>query len=129
MRPLTFGSDRTTSRRLLMARPWCGTLVAALLTVACHDWLVVPPLNDPTPGDIGKNPLTGLQLTATGILFQDRASYAGYISDVGIFGRESYNYFSTDGRTHSHYVAQNPLDPAGFASGGWGPQPRHQNPR
>ena len=97
-------------------------LVAALLSVACHDWLVVPPLNDPTPADIGKNPLTGLQLTATGILFQDRASYAGYISDVGIFGRESYNYFSTDGRTHSHYVAQNPLDPAGFAAGGWAPR-------
>src|SRR5947208_1042166 len=93
-------------------------LVAALLSVACHDWLVVPPLNDPTPADIGKNPLTGLQLTATGILFQDRASYAGYISDVGIFGRESYNYFSTDGRTHSHYVAQNPLDPAGFTTNG-----------
>ena len=96
--------------------------VIALLSVGCHDWLVVPPLNDPTPADIGRNPTTGLQLAATGILFQDRVSYAGFISDVGIFGRESYNYFTTDGRTHSHYVAQNPLDAAGFASGGWNPR-------
>src|SRR6266571_762630 len=115
-------SDRSTSRRLAMARTCFGAFVAALLSVACHDWLTVPPLNDPTPGDVGKNPLTGLQLTAKGILFQNRATYAGYISDVGIFGRESYNYFSTDGRTHSHYVAQNPLDPAGFTSGGWAPR-------
>src|SRR5439155_584124 len=56
------------------------------------------------------------------ILFQNRASYAGFISDVGIFGRESYNFFPTDGRTYSHYVEQNPLDPAGFASGGWNPR-------
>src|SRR5437667_2803958 len=115
-------SDRSTSRRLAMARTCFGAFVAALLSVACHDWLTVPPLNDPTPGDVGKNPLTGLQLTAKGILFQDRATYAGYISDVGIFGRESYNYFPTDGRTHSHYVAQNPLDNAGFTNGGWNPR-------
>src|SRR5881397_2107800 len=91
-------SDRSTSRRLAMARTCFGAFVAALLSVACHDWLTVPPLNDPTPGDVGENPLTGLQLTAKGILFQNRATYAGYISDVGIFGRESYNYFTTDGR-------------------------------
>jgi starch-binding outer membrane protein, SusD/RagB family len=105
-----------------MARILSTALVAALLSAACHDYLVVPPLNDPTAGDIAKNPITGLQLAATGILFQDRASYAGFISDVGIFGRESYNFFPTDGRTYSHYVAQNPLDPAGFATGGWAPR-------
>src|SRR5437867_2944150 len=125
MRPQPPSSNQRISR--------AGTLswafVIALLSVGCHDWLVVPPLNDPTPGDIGRSPITGLQLAATGILFQDRTSYAGFISDVGIFGRESYNYFTTDGRTHSHYVAQNPLDPAGFANGGWGPQSRYQNLR
>ena len=105
-----------------MARLFSTALVAALLSIGCHDYLDVPPLNDPTPGDIGKNPITGLQLAATGILFQNRASYAGFISDVGIFGRESYNFFPTDGRTYSHYVEQNPLDPAGFASGGWNPR-------
>jgi hypothetical protein len=122
-------SDLSTSRSLAMARTCFGALVAALLCVGCHDWLTVPPLNDPTAADVSKNPLTGLQLTATGILVQDRGPYGGYISDVGIFGRESYNYFTTDGRTHSHYVAQNPLDAAGFASGGWGPGSRYQNLR
>src|SRR2546422_947139 len=122
MRPHRPCSDLTTSRRPAMARTFYGALVAALLSVGCHDWLVVPPLNDPTAGDIAKSPLTGLQLAVTGILFQERAPYAGYISDVGIFGREGYNYFTTDGRTHSHYVAQNPLDPAGFTSGGWAPR-------
>ena len=51
-------SDRSTSWRLAMARTCFGAFVAALLCVACHDWLTVPPLNDPTPGDVGKNPLT-----------------------------------------------------------------------
>src|SRR5713226_5734754 len=129
MRPTLFGSDRSTSRRLTMFRTCCGAFVVALLCVGCHDWLTVPPLNDPTSADVAKNPLAGFQLTASGILFQDRVTYAGYISDVGIFGRESYNLFPTDGRTYSHYLAQNPLDPTGFASGGWGPQSRYQNLR
>lgn len=112
-----------------MVRTYVGVLVAALVFAACHDWLTVPPLNDPTAYDVSKNPLVGFQLSASGILFQNRATYAGFISDAGIFGRESYNYFPTDGRTHSHYVAQNPLDYTGFASGGWGPQSRYQNLR
>jgi len=103
-----------------MARTWWAALAAAVLSAGCHDWLVVPPLNDPTP--TGGDPVTALQTGATGILFQNRATYAGYISDAGIFGRESFNYFPTDGRTHSHYVTQNPLDPAGFTNGGWNPR-------
>jgi len=102
-----------------MARTFCGALVAALLSLGCHDWLVVPPLDNPVAGG---DPVAAIQTGATGIQFQNRATYAGYISDVGIFGRESFNYFPTDGRTHSHYVRQNPLDPAGFTNGGWAPR-------
>src|SRR6266699_3407475 len=116
-------SDRTTSRRPPMARTFCGALVAALLSLGCHDWLVVPPLNNPVAGG---DPVAAIQTGATGIQFQNRATYAGYISDVGIFGRESYDYFPTDGRTHSHYVAQNPLDFAGFTNGGWTPRFRNR---
>jgi len=107
-----------------MARALYSALAASLLTLGCHDWLVVPPLNDPSPGG---DPTTTAQVLASGILFQNRATYAGYISDVGIFGRESFNYFPTDGRTHSHYVTQNPLDNAGFTNGGW--TPRYRNRR
>ena len=104
-----------------MTKTLAGTLATCVLLAACTD-LNVPNYNNPTPGGIANDPVNGLGLAATGILVQDRNSYGGYVSDVGIFGRESYNYFPTDGRSHSHYVAQNPLDPAGFAVGGWGPR-------
>jgi hypothetical protein len=99
-----------------------GVAVAFLLlaSTACNsDRLVVPNLNNPTPDDLANDPIAGLQLAATGILRQNRLTYDGFISDVGIFGRESFDYFPTDGRSHTHYVAQNPLDRAGFTNGGW----------
>lgn len=99
-----------------------GVAVAFLLVAsgACSsDRLVVPNMNNPTPDDLARDPIAGLQLAATGILRQNRLTYDGLISDVGIFGRESYDYFPTDGRSYSHYVMQNPLDRAGFSSGGW----------
>ncbi len=100
-----------------MTKTFAGALAACLLLAACNTDLTVPNLNNPTPGGIGNDPINGLALAATGILAQDRGGYGGYTSDVGIFGRESYNYFPTDGRSHTHFVAQNPLDNAGFASG------------
>jgi hypothetical protein len=99
-----------------------GVAVVFLLlasTSCSSDRLVVPNMNNPTPDDLARDPIAGLQLAATGILRQNRLTYDGFISDVGIFGRESFDYFPTDGRSHTHYVAQNPLDRAGFTSGGW----------
>jgi len=107
-----------------MARTFSVALAAALLALGCSDWLVVPPLNSPSPGG---DPITTAQVLASGILFQNRTTFSDYISDVGIFGRESFNYFPTDGRTQGHYVAQNPLDAAGFTNGGW--TPRYRNRR
>lgn len=102
-----------------MRRGVTAALVAAGLVglAACKD-LTVPNYNSPTPGSVGADP-SALQLAVTGILVQDRADYELFVSDAGIFGRESYDYFPTDARSHTHYVAQNPIDPAGFASGGW----------
>ena len=96
------------------------------LVVACKNDLTIPNFNNPTPTSIAADP-SSIEFAARGILFQNRATYGGFISDVGIFGRESYNYFPTDARSVSHYLAQNPLDPAGFASGGW--NPRYQTMR
>jgi hypothetical protein len=90
---------------------------AAALLGACADDLTVPNYNSPTPDGIAGDPIGGLQLGVAGILGQDRASYATYVNNFGILGRESYNYFSTDARSHTHFVLQNPLDPAGFANG------------
>ena len=51
----------------------------------------------PVPPRLG--PYELIQLLATGILVSERGTLAGYNRDVGIFGREVYNYFTTDGRT------------------------------
>ena len=95
------------------------TLAAATLLGACSDDLTIPNYNSPTPGGIAGDPVGGLQLGVSGILGQDRASYAGYMNNFGILGRELFNYFPTDNRSHVHFVAQNPLDPSGFATGNW----------
>lgn len=91
--------------------------------VGCSaDRLNVPNYNSPTSEAMAKDP-NGIQLLATGILVAERGMLAGYTRDAGIFGREVYNYFTTDGRTVSNYLVglANPqrLDPGGFASGNW----------
>ena len=94
------------------------TLAAATLLGACNSDLTVPNYNSPTPDGIAGDPIGGLQLGVRGVLFQDRASYAGFMNNFGILGRELYNYFPTDARSHTHFF-QNPLDPSGFATGAW----------
>jgi hypothetical protein len=89
---------------------------------ACSDSLGIPNYNNPTVDGIGKDP-NGVQLLATGILYNQRNQLAGFARDVMIFGREGYNYFQTDGRNVSNYLVGIPgpqrLDPSGFASGNW----------
>jgi hypothetical protein len=69
-----------------------------------------------------------VQLLATGILNDFRSSRAGYISDVGRLGRESYSFPPQEGRNTTHYLIGitaggiQKLDPAGFAVGQWGTQ-------
>src|SRR2546427_12152112 len=115
MRPHPHAPDRTASRKPAMARTFSVALAAALLALGCSDWLVVPPLNSPSPGG---DPITTAQVLASGILCQKRTTFSDYISDVGISGRERFNYFPTGGRTQAPSVAQNPLAAAGFTHGG-----------
>ena len=97
-------------------------LAASLsLTIASCSEPIVGNYNSPTVEEAGKDP-SALQLQATGLLSQLRAPTTGFTSDVGIFGRESFNYFPTDGRSTTHYL-NNPgtalgLDYSGFAAGG-----------
>ena len=91
---------------------------AALITACNSDKLNVPSFNAPTPGAVSSDP-NAIPLAANGILNGDRANRSPFIHDVSIFGREAYDYFVTDGRATSNYLAANPLDPAGFASGNW----------
>ena len=106
-------------------RFWHGARLGLLLTgiAACNaDRLVIPNYNQPTTESVGKDP-KGVQLLASGVLVGERNAMAAMVRDFGIFGREAYNYFATDGRFISNYLVGIPgpqrLDPAGFASGLW----------
>jgi hypothetical protein len=114
-------------------RFWHGAGLGLLLTAiaACNsERLVIPNYNQPTTEGVGKDP-KGVQLLASGILDGERDAMAGMIRDFGVFGREAYNYFPTDGRFISNYLVGIPgpqrIDPAGFAVGVW--TGRYQNQR
>lgn len=89
-------------------------------SAACNtDQLNVRDYNRPTIEGVAKDP-AGVQLLATGIVDVNRDNWFGMISDFGVFGRESYRYFSTDARSVSNYligIAGPKLDPQGFAAG------------
>lgn len=104
---------------------WHGARLGLLLAgiAACStEKLVIPNYNQPTTEGVAKDP-KGVQLLASGLLDGTRDGMAAMNRDFGVFGREAYNYFPTDGRTISNYLVGIPgpqrLDPAGFASGLW----------
>ncbi len=104
-------------------RKWAlpGALLVA--AAACNaDRLSIPNYNAPTVAGVASDP-NGIQLLVTGIQAGQRGGHSGWVSDAGIFARESYNYFPTDARTVSNYLTGilNPqrLERAGFASGNW----------
>lgn len=104
-----------------MTRRLTGAALAlgALLAAGCNaDELTVPNFNNPTPESVASDP-AAIQYAVAGILGQNRSSFGGFVDQVGRFGRESYDYFPTDARNVSHYFAQSPIDPAGFAQPGW----------
>src|SRR2546423_8901595 len=96
----TSACSRGYSMRPHLHRALCGRLPAA--TAACSsDKLNVPNYNNPTVNGVAKDP-TGLQLLVTGLIAAERNNLAGFTRDLIIFGREGYNYFTTDGRTVSN---------------------------
>lgn len=106
-------------------RFWHGARLGLLMAgmAACNsERLNIPNYNQPTTEGLSKDP-SAVQLLSSGILDGVRDGFAGMTRDFGIFGREAYNYFPTDGRNVSNYLVGIPgpqrLDPAGFASGNW----------
>ncbi|MCX5764518.1 MAG: RagB/SusD family nutrient uptake outer membrane protein [Gemmatimonadetes bacterium] len=105
-----------------------GAALMALTLAACSDTqLSITNPNSPTVAAAAGDP-SALQLLATGLQSNFRAGRTSLISDLGIFGRESYNYFMTDGRATTHYLvgiasgSVMAIDPSGFASGNWSGQ-------
>lgn len=101
-------------------------LLAASLTVllaGCNgERLNVPSFNDPAVGAADR-PL--LQNLASGIVAEQRGGMAGLISNVGIFGRESYNYTGSEPRNVTFFLTTFPLDNSGFTNGQWDPRFRN----
>ena len=99
-----------------------AAVLAVVVTAGCSaDALNVRDYNRPTVEGVAKDP-NGIQLLATGLLDSDRDQWAGMVNDFGYFGRESYQYSTTDARSVSNYligIAGPKLDPQGFASGNW----------
>lgn len=95
-------------------------LTGLLLAVGCNT-LDVPDLNNPGQDELEKNPTrAGVLAAATGMLFGSRAVIAaqnGYVMELGILGRESYNYDPADPRFVTELLV-GPLDGGSGAFGG-----------
>jgi len=91
-----------------------GATAATL--VACSDRLTVPNFQNPTVDGISADPLAAIPLLATGVLRDDRGAMVTYIRDVGILGREVYNYTPTEGRNTSGYLTSDVNNQASFGA-------------
>lgn len=84
--------------------------------------LTVPDLNRPSVESLEENPTrSGIISAATGLLIGHRTGTAtqnGYVSMVGVLGRESYVLDTADPRYISEMLAGNGLDPGSPAFGG-----------
>ena len=71
---------------------------------------------------------TALQLLATGLFVDQRATRQAQITNTGILGREMYTFTPQEGRNTTNFLigitvaGVQKLDPAGFANGSWGGQ-------
>mgnify|MGYP002777089291 CR=1 FL=1 len=106
-----------------MIRRIASVLAATALAAGCSsDRLVVPSFNDPAVGPADRSLLQNL---ASGLLTEQRGGMAGLVSNVGIFGRESYNYTGSEPRNTSFFLSVFPLDNSGFTNGQWDPRWRN----
>ena len=96
-------------------------VLGALLLGSCRD-PNVPDLNNPLIDDLEKNPTAARVATAAqGLLVGARtniAEFNGYVSELGVFGRESYIFDPGDNRFETELLGPGPLDPAGPRFGG-----------
>lgn len=102
--PNTHISVRHSGMRHIMTRAIVGATVLGA-AVACSDRLTVPNYQNATPESIQGDPASALPLLVSGVLRNDRDAATGYVSGVGILGRESYNYTPTEGRNTTGYLS------------------------
>jgi hypothetical protein len=97
-----------------------AALVGLMLATGCNS-LDVPDLDNPGQDQLEKNPTRALvKAAATGMLFGSRVGISaqnGYVMELGIFGRESYNFDPADPRFVTELLT-GPLDGGSGAFGG-----------
>jgi hypothetical protein len=109
-----------------MTRLFPALSAAAVLLAGCSaDRLNVPNFNEASTDQPVDRPL--LQNLASGILAEQRGGMTALISNVGILGRESYLYTSSEPRNTTLFLGTFPLDNSGFTNGQW--DPRFRNAR
>jgi hypothetical protein len=94
-------------------------LLGSFALAGCGD-LVVPDYNNPSLEDLQNNPTaTAVRTAATGLLIGARNNLSepnGYVSLLGILGRESYNLDGSEPRFVTEMLI-NPLSPSGAFGG------------
>jgi hypothetical protein len=78
----------------LLALAGVGALGAV---TACSDQLVVPNYQNATVASVAADPVAAIPLMVTGVLRVDRGNLPGYVANIGVLGREDYNYSNTGG--------------------------------
>jgi hypothetical protein len=100
-----------------------ATLLVAVAACKASD-LNIPNPNNPTVQGASADP-TSLQLFASGLMAEQRTTRTGFITNAGVFGRESYTFSPQEGRNVTHPLLGitiggiTKIDPSGFASGPW----------
>jgi hypothetical protein len=74
--------------------------------------------NLPSEAGVNADVRSAAQLRASGALALQRSNIAGYISDVGILGRESLNYTTTEARNTTDYLREIATTNSAFLAGG-----------
>lgn len=104
----------------MKTRRYLSVALGALLLGACVD-LTVPDYNNPSLEQLRDNPTrTGVLTAATGLLIGARDNIAtqnGYVSLLGVVGRESFVLDPADPRYVTELI-RGPLDPGSPAFGG-----------
>lgn len=109
-----------------MIRRLPALAAAAMLVAGCSaDRLNIPNFNEASSDQPVDRPL--LQNLASGVLAEQRGGMAPLVSNVGILGRESYLYTSSEPRNTTLFLGTFPLDNSGFTNGQW--DPRFRNAR
>ena len=107
----------TTRLRGLSTALSIVTLSAAGLTLTgCQAETVLNP-NSPTIAGVDADVRVASQIRASGAMATQRGLAAGYVSSVGILGRESFNYTPTEARNTTEYLRSAALTNASFVAG------------